>query len=390
MSFGNVVDFYNLYQDRNHIVVIDTRKHERYLQVTVRGSINIPILCYNSETFTKQVIGIINNTVNHDGSFESAMQNIWIDIERRNLLIILSDKNVDCLMNCNKYGEKACDVEKRTDDPTLLSAIIHLGNVIQDEYLSFSGYIEKIMILNDIFDKFCFYYPYFCVSTTNNHAHGGFNSLGIEAQSYSHMLSNFLPAVIDSIDAITQSYPNQIIKHRLFLGNKGHSQDVLIFENLQITHVVNCRSTQKNYFELNTVKSRMQMKILEAKTFDDSEDDEESSIPVCPDIPTMKIKYFNVTVLDVPSNADKIKTYFNNAIEFIDDALNENSMNKVLVHCTAGISRSTTIVIAYLMKIYGIGYDDAYKYVQSKRSIVKPNAGFVEKLKEFEKELSPT
>lgn len=44
----------------------------------------------------------------------------------------------------------------------------------------------------------------------------------------------------------------------------------------------------------------------------------------------------------------------------------------------AGVSRSATIVIAYLMKKRKLSYDDAFKFVKTRRVIVWPNDGFIE------------
>ena len=63
------------------------------------------------------------------------------------------------------------------------------------------------------------------------------------------------------------------------------------------------------------------------------------------------------------------------------------SNGKVLVHCQAGISRSSTIVIAYLMKKKGISLETAFRETKKIRSIVEPNILFYSQLYEFESEL---
>ncbi|MEQ2214378.1 hypothetical protein XENOCAPTIV_004021 [Xenoophorus captivus] len=60
----------------------------------------------------------------------------------------------------------------------------------------------------------------------------------------------------------------------------------------------------------------------------------------------------------------------------------------VLVHCQAGVSRSATVVIAYLMKHTLMTMTDAYKYVRSRRPVVSPNLNFMGQLLEFERDLN--
>ena len=77
-----------------------------------------------------------------------------------------------------------------------------------------------------------------------------------------------------------------------------------------------------------------------------------------------------------------------NIIKYFGECLNFiKGDEKILVHCAAGASRSATIVIAYLMWTKKMSFDDALKFVQSKRFIVYPNPGFREQLQLFEKEL---
>lgn len=60
---------------------------------------------------------------------------------------------------------------------------------------------------------------------------------------------------------------------------------------------------------------------------------------------------------------------------------------KVLVNCFAGISRSATITIAYLMKYRGLNLKEALVCVRDKRSIVCPNKKFLEHLFKYEKNI---
>ena len=55
------------------------------------------------------------------------------------------------------------------------------------------------------------------------------------------------------------------------------------------------------------------------------------------------------------------------------------------MHCQAGVSRSVTITVAYIMLHSRMSMMDAFKYVKSCRSIVAPNFNFMGQLMEFEK-----
>ncbi len=85
-----------------------------------------------------------------------------------------------------------------------------------------------------------------------------------------------------------------------------------------------------------------------------------------------------------------ITQLFDKAFEFIEDALyksNSNKTNNVLIHCAAGVSRSPSVTIAYLMWKNKMRFKDALSYVVERRSIVAPNPGFVKLLENYDKKL---
>lgn len=76
------------------------------------------------------------------------------------------------------------------------------------------------------------------------------------------------------------------------------------------------------------------------------------------------------------------------AFSFIEDA--KANSEKVLVHCHAGMSRSVTVILAYLMKNYGHTLDSAYEFVKERKSDISPNFSFMGQLLEYECSLRPS
>ena len=60
---------------------------------------------------------------------------------------------------------------------------------------------------------------------------------------------------------------------------------------------------------------------------------------------------------------------------------------RVLVHCQAGISRSATICLAYLMMKKRVKLEEAFEFVKQRRSIISPNFSFMGQLLQFESQV---
>lgn len=55
------------------------------------------------------------------------------------------------------------------------------------------------------------------------------------------------------------------------------------------------------------------------------------------------------------------------------------------MHCAAGVSRSASFVIAYLMTRKDMFYPEAVKYVKDRRKVINPNSGFKRQLYDYGK-----
>ena len=70
--------------------------------------------------------------------------------------------------------------------------------------------------------------------------------------------------------------------------------------------------------------------------------------------------------------------YFKECLLFMD------GYDRVFVHCAAGMSRSPTVVIAYLMWKKKLPLNDAINFVKNKRPVISPNLNFMKQLEIFE------
>ncbi|XP_023413391.1 dual specificity protein phosphatase 22 isoform X5 [Loxodonta africana] len=92
------------------------------------------------------------------------------------------------------------------------------------------------------------------------------------------------------------------------------------------------------------------------------------------------VKYLCIPAADSPSQ--NLARHFKESIKFIHECRLKGE--GCLVHCLAGVSRSVTLVTAYIMTITDFGWEDALYTVRAGRSCANPNLGFQRQLQEFE------
>ncbi|EMD35755.1 hypothetical protein CERSUDRAFT_53137, partial [Gelatoporia subvermispora B] len=101
------------------------------------------------------------------------------------------------------------------------------------------------------------------------------------------------------------------------------------------------------------------------------------------------VAYHRLSLNDSPTSS--ITEVSEEACKIIENAIASKSKGgvkgKILVHCSAGISRSPTLVVAYLMRAHKMSLKAALGQVAKARPPVSPNPGFLQQLKRLEEEL---
>ncbi|CAG5103399.1 Similar to Mkp3: Dual specificity protein phosphatase Mpk3 (Drosophila melanogaster) [Cotesia congregata] len=144
-----------------------------------------------------------------------------------------------------------------------------------------------------------------------------------------------------------KDFPVEILPH-LYLGNAANSEDHDSLSRHRIQYILNVTADLPNVFE-----------------------------------DAGSIKYMQIPIND--HHSQNLASFFPQAIQFIEEA--RSSDKGVLVHCLAGVSRSVTITIAYLMHKCNLSLNDAFNLVRSRKTNVAPNFSFLEQLYRFESEL---
>uniref|UniRef100_A0A6B2LNL4 Protein-tyrosine-phosphatase n=1 Tax=Arcella intermedia TaxID=1963864 RepID=A0A6B2LNL4_9EUKA len=100
-----------------------------------------------------------------------------------------------------------------------------------------------------------------------------------------------------------------------------------------------------------------------------------------PDLPQHPgITYHTITVDDKESST--IKPFFQETQRMIMESHAQGA--SAFVHCNQGISRSATLVMAFLVQQRKMTLKETWSLMKAKRSVVMPNVGFWKELLELE------
>ncbi|CAL9121402.1 unnamed protein product [Musa textilis] len=102
---------------------------------------------------------------------------------------------------------------------------------------------------------------------------------------------------------------------------------------------------------------------------------------VCPEYFKSDLVYKTLWLQDSPT--EDITSILYDVFDYFEDVRQQGG--RVFVHCCQGVSRSTSLVIAYLMWREGQSFDDAFQFVKAARGIANPNMGFACQLLQCQK-----
>ncbi len=307
-------------QDSQSILLLDTREVSEYNAGFIPGSVNI---CCT---------GMILRRLKNGSLKVGCLLNLQEDKDKLEL-----SKESECIqvIVCDRHSRSLDDLQSDS------VAALLLKRLARD--------CKFVAFLSGGFEYFEQHYPQLCdLEMTRN------DLLQRRPSSLVLQLSNIVLGVTEQAssseseespaEATAGHAPYEILPH-LFLGCRKVAASLHHLKDCRITRILNVTSSEPNNFE--------------------SQGD---------------FEYKQIAVED--SHDVNMLKYLPDAFRFIEDARLNNE--KVLVHCHAGMSRSVTVILAYLMKNYHHTLDSAYDFVKQRKHNISPNFGFMGQLLEYE------
>jgi protein-tyrosine phosphatase len=133
---------------------------------------------------------------------------------------------------------------------------------------------------------------------------------------------------------------------RIWIGDKRCVYDAHMLKMINVSHILNCAEELPLTYPCNLY--------------------EKYKIPMIDD--------------DDPNAMDQIKE----GAKKIQDWFESCPASVIIVHCAAGISRSPTVVLAWMIIYRGLSLKDGYSLIQKQRDFIRPNDFYMRLLKELD------
>lgn len=285
-----------------------------------------------------------------------------------NLSIRINDISIDDLYNYLYWDYRIYDIRSKEDyikshicrshniypfPMITIDAIVDIDTQIADDYGKAEQPSEVIIYTDnkihqnyqlemEIFNLLLTY-----LTSSKNPSNKLLKEVHILKDDYENFHSKYPYLCSDSIyfDQCSQLVWPSYISENLYLGS-SMCRNEMVISMLKITHIMSFSDYQENKLQL----------------------------------PNVKTSHWQIS----DSLSSKMLPLFPSVVKWISNAINDEN-GIVLVHCEQGVSRSATVIIAYLLTSNGnfSTVDAALNYVRSKRSVIKPNASFLQQLEEY-------
>ncbi|KAA0192442.1 hypothetical protein HAZT_HAZT007908 [Hyalella azteca] len=165
----------------------------------------------------------------------------------------------------------------------------------------------------------------------------------------------------------TQDWRNKSVLPGLYVGNFRDSKDTGQLKEHGITHILaihdNARKLPCNNNRFEAIDRFAGKSNLGQIMFQDKE---------------------HLCILASDSPGQSLMQFFPVCNDFIHTARLKGG--SVLIHCLAGMSRSVTVAVIYVMSVTSLNWRDALNAVRGARNVANPNVGFLKQLSEFDAE----
>ncbi|KAM5316548.1 protein phosphatase Slingshot homolog 3 isoform 1-T1 [Glossophaga mutica] len=161
--------------------------------------------------------------------------------------------------------------------------------------------------------------------------------LGRPLQQYRDFIDNQMLLLMAQQDRASRIFPH------LYLGSEWNAANLEELQRNRVSHILNMAREIDNFYP-------------------------------------ERFTYHNVRLWDEESA--QLLPHWKETHSFVEAARAQGT--RVLVHCKMGVSRSAATVVAYAMKQYGWGLEQALRHVQELRPIARPNPGFLRQLQTYQ------